>query len=180
MLQLRYTVHLIRFGGACGCRANTEMAKTEPATKASSSAVVGTTGVLATAWDERTGRANWGPSAAGGMFPQPDGISHKPPGGRPRRRCGHSKQRASRTEQPGGEPRATGLVVVVRSSRCRLAARPNTDRTPGNEIPTVAAYKRVATRLQRWPRRQASLKPYWANPPYGILEGAGETKWMAW
>jgi len=65
---------------------------------------------------ERTGRVNWGPSAARWGDPQPDGIIHKPSGGRQRRRCGHSKRWADRTIQPDGEPRATGLVEGVRSS----------------------------------------------------------------
>ena len=98
------------------------------ARKTLSQTLVGTTGVRATARDERTGRVNWGPSAAGGLVPQPGGIIHKPPGGRQRRRCGHSKRRASRTIQPVGEPRATGLAVVVRGCWCRLVARPITDK----------------------------------------------------
>src|SRR3989454_7305693 len=48
------------------------------ARKASLSALVGATGVRASARGERTGRANWGPSTASGRFPQPDGIIHKP------------------------------------------------------------------------------------------------------
>jgi hypothetical protein len=103
MLQLRYTVHLIRIGGTCGCRAGTDMAKTEPALKASSSADVGTTGVRATAWRVRTGRVNWGPSEAGGSARGRVGIIHKPPGGIQRRGYGHSKRRAGRTIQPVGE-----------------------------------------------------------------------------
>ena len=89
--------------------------------------LAGTTGVRATARDERTGRLNWGPSGAGGLVPQRDGIIHNPSGSRQRRRCGHSKRRSSRTLQPGGEPRATGLAVGVRSQRCRLDASPTTD-----------------------------------------------------
>src|SRR5882672_9101838 len=127
--------------------------------KTSLSALVGATGVRVTARGEWTGRVNWGPSAAGGLVPQPDGIMHKPLGGRQRRRCGHSKPRACRTIQPAGEPRATGPAIVVRSSRCRLVARPTTDKTPGNEIPTVTAYKQARKRLRRWPWRQAGLKP---------------------
>src|SRR5260370_23072808 len=109
--------------------------------KTSLSALVGATGVRPTAWGEGTGRLNWGPSAAGGLVAQPDGIIHKPLGGRQGRRCGHSKRRAGRTIQPAGEPRATGPAVVVRSSRCRLVERPTTDKTPGNEMPTVTAFK---------------------------------------
>ena len=171
MLQLRYTAHPFRMGGTCGCRANTDVAKAEPAMKASSYAVAGTTGVRATAWGERTDRVNWGPSAAGGLDPQPGGIRHKPPGGRPRRRCGHSKRRADRTIQPDGEPRATGPAVVVRSFRCRLVERPTTEQTPGTEIPTVTAYKRALTRPRRWPWRQAGLKPYWGKPTVRNFRG---------
>ena len=170
-LQLRYTAHVVRSRGTCGCRADADMAKAAPAAKQSSRAVAGTTGVRATAWGERTGRVNWGPSAAGGLVPQLDGIIHNPLGGRQRRRCGHSKRRAGRTIQPVGEPRATGLAVVVRSSRCRLVERPTTDKTPGNEIPTVTAYKRALTRLRRWPWRQASLKPYWGKPAVRNFRG---------
>ena len=139
--------------------------------KTSLSALVGATGVRATARGERTGRVNWGPSAAGGLVPQLDGIIHKPLGGRQGRRCGHSKRRAGRTIQPVGEPRATGPAVVVRSSRCRLVERPTTDKTPGNEIPTVTAYKRVWMRPRRWPWRQASLKPYWGKPAVQNFRG---------
>src|SRR6266545_1937850 len=171
MLQLRYTAHPVRMGGTRGCRASTEVAKAEPAMKASSYAVAGTTGVRATAWGERTDRVNWGPSAAGGLDPQPDGIIHKPPGGRQRRRCGHSKRRSGRTAQPVGEPRATGLAVVVRGSRCRLVARPTTDKPPGKEIPTVTAYKRAGFRPRRWPWRQAGLKPYWGKPTVRNFRG---------
>src|SRR5260370_42308637 len=59
--------------------------------------LVGATGVRATARGERTGRGNWGPSAAGGLVPELDGIIHKPVGGLQGRRCGHSKRRAGRT-----------------------------------------------------------------------------------
>src|SRR5438093_471243 len=76
MLQLRYASHLVRSRGNCGCRAAPNTAKAIPLRKASSYALTGTTGVRATAWGERTGRVNWGPSAAGGSVPQPDGISH--------------------------------------------------------------------------------------------------------
>src|SRR6266516_505150 len=100
-LQLRYTSHLFRIGGACGCRADTDLAKATPAVKESSNAIAGATGVRATAWGERTGRVNWGPSAVGGLDPQPGGIIHKPLGGRQRRGCGHSKRRAGRTAQTG-------------------------------------------------------------------------------
>src|SRR6266581_1108648 len=111
-LPLRYAAHLIRIGGSCGCRASADVAKAEPATKTSSCAVAGTTGVRATAWSQRTGGVNWGPSGTGGLTPQLAGIIHKPSGGRQRCRCGHSKRRSSRTIQPVGEPRATGPVVV--------------------------------------------------------------------
>jgi len=141
------------------------------ARKASLSALVGATGVRATARGERTGRVNWGPSAAGGLFPQPGGIMHKPSGGRQRRRCGHSKRGADRTIQPDGEPRATGLAVVVRGCWYRLVARPTTDKTLATEIPTVAAYKQARIRLRRWPRRQAGLKPYWGKPTVRNFRG---------
>src|SRR5687767_7093392 len=106
----------------------------------------------------RTDRVNWGPSAAGAIAQGQAGIIHKPAGGVQRRGCGHSKRRTGRTAKPAGEPRATGLAVVVRSSRCRLVERPTTDKTPGMEIPTVTAYKRVRTHPRRWPWRKASLK----------------------
>src|SRR3989441_5625180 len=170
-LQPRYATHLVRSRGVSGLRAGANSAKTEPAMKSSLNAIAGTTGVRATAWGERTGRVNWGPSAAGGLVLQPDGIIHNPLGGRQRRRCGHSKRRACRTEQPVGEPRATGLAVVVRSSRCRLVARPTTDKTPGNEIPTVTAYKQARKRPRRWPWRQAGLKPYWGKPTVRNFRG---------
>jgi len=141
------------------------------ARKTLSQALAGTTGVRATARGERTGRVNWGPSAAGGPDPQPGGIIHKPSSGRKRRRCGHSKRGAGRTIQPAGEPRATGPAVVVRSSRCRLVERPTTDKTPGNQIPTVTAYKRARTRPRRWPWRQAGLKPYWGKPTVRNFRG---------
>ena len=149
------------------------MAKAVPAMKTTSKAMAGTTGVRVAAWDERTGRINWGPSGAGGLVPQPGGIIHKPSGDPQRRRCGHSKRRSSRTLQPGGEPRATGLAVAVRSSRCRLGASPTTESTPGNEIPTVTAYKPARTRSRRWPWRAASLKPYWGKPAVRNFRGGG-------
>ena len=170
-LQPRYATHLVRSRGVSGRRAGANSAKTEPARKTSSRAIAGATGVRATAWGERTGRVNWGPSAAGGLVPQPDGIIHKPLGGRQRRRCGHSKRRADRTIQPDGEPRATGLAVVVRGCWCRLVERPTTDKTLATEISTVAAYKQARIRLRRWPRRQAGLKPYWGKPTVRNFRG---------
>ena len=92
MLQLRYATRVIRIRGICDRRANAKMAKAEPTSKQSSKADVGITGVRAAAWNERTGGVNWGPSAAGGLDPQLGGIIHKPPGGRQRRRGGHSKR----------------------------------------------------------------------------------------
>jgi len=172
-LQLRYATHRIRMGGTCGGRAGADVAKAIPTMKASSRAIVGTTGARAAAWGERTDRANWGPSAAGGLVPQPGGIIHKPPGGRQRRRCGHSKRGSGRTTQPAGEPRATGPAVVVRSPRCRLGASPTTDSTPGTEIPTVTAYKLVSEHQRRWPWRQAGLKPYWGKPTVRNFRGGG-------
>ena len=171
MLQLRYATRVIRIRGVCDRRANAKMAEAKPMSKESSNADVGNTGVRATAWGEGTGGVNWGPSAAGGLFPQPGGIMHKPSGGRQRRRCGHSKRRADRTIQPDGEPRATGLAVVVRGCWCRLVARPITDKTLATEIPTVAAYKQARIRLRRWPRRQAGLKPYWGKPTVRNFRG---------
>src|SRR6267378_1285580 len=173
MLQLRYTVHLIRIGGTCGCRAGTDMAKTEPALKALSSADVGTTGVRATAWRVRTGRVNWGPSEAGASARGRVGIIHKPPGGIQRRGYGHSKRRAGRTIQPVGEPRAIGPVVLVRGSRCRLDARPITEQTPRTEIQTVTAYKLAVIRPRRWPWPEAGLKPYWGKPTVRNFRGGG-------
>ena len=171
MLQLRYATRVIRIRGVCDRRANAKMAKAKPTSKESSNADVGITGVRATTRSERTGRVNWGPSAAGGLVPRPDGIIHNPLGGRQRRRCGHSKRRADRTIQPDGEPRATGLAVVVRGCWYRLVARPTTDKTLATEIPTVAAYKQARIRLRRWPRRQAGLKPYWGKPTVRNFRG---------
>ena len=88
-----------------------------------------------------------------------------------RRGYGHSKRRADRTIEPVGEPRAIGLVVVVRSSGCRLDASPTTDTTPGTEIPTVTAYKQAWMRLRRWPWLEASLKPYWGKPTVRNFRG---------
>src|SRR2546427_1161765 len=59
-LQLRYATHLFRSRGNCGGRASAKVAKAEPATKTTSKAVAGTTGVRAAAWGERIGRVNWG------------------------------------------------------------------------------------------------------------------------
>ena len=171
MLQLRYATHVFWNGGTCGCRANAKVAKAVPAMKTASNAIAGTTGVRVAAWDERTGRVNWGPSVAGGLVPQPGGIIHKPSGDQQRRRCGHSKQRSGRTIQPAGEPRATGPAVAVRSLRCRLDGSPTTDQTPGMEIPTVTAYKQALTRLRRRPWRQAGLKPYWGKPAVRNFRG---------
>ncbi len=139
--------------------------------KESSSTIVGTTGVRTTAWGERTGGVNWGPSAAGKPVLQPGGIIHKSPGGCQRRRCGHSKRRPGRTIQLAGEPRATGLVVVVRSLRCRLVERPTTEKTPQTEIPALAAYKQARMRPRRWPLAEASLKPYWGKPAVRNFRG---------
>jgi hypothetical protein len=170
-LQLRYTTHAFWLVGVCGCRAATNSAKAISVMKASSRAVAGTTGVRAAAWSQRTGRVNWGPSAAGGLMPQPSGIMHKPLGGRQRCRCGHSKQRTARTIQPGGEPRATGRAVLVRNRWCRLDASPTTDKTPPVEVRTVLAYKQAWTRLRRWPMRFARLKPYWGKPAVRNFRG---------
>ena len=170
-LPPRYATHWVRIRGTGGRRAGANSAKTKPAVKTSSQATAGTTGVRVTAWSEGTDGINWGPSAAGGTGPQPGGIIHKPLGGRQRRRCGHSKRRAGRTIEPVGEPRATGSAVVVRSSRCRLAARPTTEPTLRTEIPTVTAYKPGLTRWRRWPWRQVGLKPYWGKPAVRNFRG---------
>ena len=143
------------------------------ARKTSLNALAGTTGVRVTARGEWIGRVKWGPSGAGGLVPQSGGIIHKPLGGFQRRRCGHSKQRSGRTIQPAGEPRATGLAVMVRRSRYRLVARPITESTPGTETLTVTAYKRARPRPRRWPWRQASLKPYWGKPAVRNFRGGG-------
>ena len=173
-LQLRYAV--LAGSETRGTVVAESMQRRRRLTSASrplSPTLAGTTGVRATARDEGTGRVNWGPSGAGGLDPQLDGIIHNPSGGRQRRRCGHSKRRSSRTLQPGGESRATGLAVVVRSSRCRLGASPTTEPTPGNEIPTVTAYKPARTRRRRWSWREASLKPYWGKPAVRNFRGGG-------
>ena len=171
-LQLRYA-NLARSGTRGDVVAEPVQRRRRPTStkKTSLGAFVGATGVRATARGEWTGRVNWGPSAAGGLVPQPDGIIHKPSGGRQRRRCGHSKQRSGRTIQPVGEPRATGPAVVVRSSRYQLVARPIMDKTPGIEIPAVTAYKQVLRHLRRWPWRQAGLKPYWGKPTVRNFRG---------
>src|ERR1051325_5508309 len=171
MLQLRYTTHAFRKRGVCGCRASTNLAKAAPAAKQSSRAVAGTTGVQTAAWGERTGGVNWGPSVAGEVVSQPDGIIHKPSSGHQRRRCGRSKQRADRTIQPAGEPRATGLVVQVRSPQCRLDASPITGHTLRTEIRTVTAYKPMRTHRRRWPLQETSLKPYWGKPAVRNFRG---------
>src|SRR5436190_6405319 len=108
-LQPRYAAHLVRSRGISGRRAGANSAKTEPAMKTSLSAIVGTTGVRATAWGEWIDRINWGPSVACGLDSQLGEIIHNSLGGYQRRRCGHSKRGADRTIQPVGEPRATGL-----------------------------------------------------------------------
>lgn len=151
-LQLRYTAHAIRNRGVCGCRADTDMAKAAPAAKQSSRAVAGTTGVQATAWGKRTGRVNWGPSAAGGVDPQPDGIIHKPSDGRQRRGCGHSKRRSCGTAQPAGEPRATGRGTLSQRPGVPLGRKSDYGtKTHSEEIETVVAYKRVLQVSKRGP-----------------------------
>ncbi len=144
-LQLRYATHAIRNRGVWGCRASTKVAKAASAMKALLRAVAGTPGVRVTAWGERTGGVNWGPSGAGGLNPRCDGIIHKPAHGRQRRRCGHSKRRSGRTIQPVGEPRATGLAVVVRGLRCRLKR--------GQTITFPMAGLGAAVRLADMPRQ---------------------------
>ena len=127
-LQLRYAAHAIWNRGTCGCRAGADSAKAEPARKTLLSALVGATGVRATAWGERTGRVNWGPSAAGGLDPQSGGIIHKPLGSRQRRRCGHSKRGAGRTYNRLGsqgplDPRSWSDVLGAAWSKDRLRTK---------------------------------------------------------
>jgi hypothetical protein len=152
-LKLRDTTHAIRMWDYVVAEPLRMRRRPVSARKRSSGALAGTTGVQATARGERTDRINWGPSAAGELVSQPEGIMNKPEGGWQRRRCGHSKQRSGWTTQPVGEPRATGLAVQVRNLRCRLVARPTTDKTPKTEIRTVTAYKRAWERSRRWPWR---------------------------
>src|SRR5260370_32554952 len=92
--------------------------------KISSRALSGITGVQAAARGERIGRVKWGPSAAGELVSQPDGIRHKPEGGQQRRRRGRSKQRSGWKTQPAGDPRATGRAARVRKLPCSLVRRP--------------------------------------------------------
>ena len=165
--------HLIRIDGNCSVRANMKVAKTEPPTKNSSFAVGGATGVRTTAWEERVGRVNWGPSGVCGLDSQPDGIRHKPLGGRQRRRCGRSKQRSSRTIQPAGEPRTTGPAGGISSLRCRLDASPVTELPSKLRMPAVTAYKPAKDVERRWPWRQAGLKPYWGKPAVRNFRGGG-------
>jgi hypothetical protein len=172
-LPLRDTTRAFRKRGTWGGRASAKVAKATPAAQTSLSAAAGTPGVRTTAWGERTGGVNGGPSGAGGRVPQPDGIIQKPPGGAPRRGGGQSQRRADRTAQPDGEPRAPGLAVAVRCTRCRWVARPTTDKPPGAEIPTVTAYQRARGRWRRWPWREAGLKPYWGKPTGRNLRGGG-------
>src|SRR5258708_25770766 len=144
--------------------------------KISSRALSGITGVQAAARGEGIGRINWGPSAAGELVSQPDGIMHKPEGGRQRRRWGRRKQRSGGTTQPAREPRATGLAVRVRSLRCRVVARPITDPTLWTEIRRRTAYKPAWRRWRRWPWRQAGLKPYWGKPAVRNFRGGGRNE----
>jgi len=173
MLQLRYTVHRIRIGGTSGCRASAELAQGSTNDEGIVKGSRWDHRSTGNGMDRRTGRVNWGPSAASGSVPQSEGIIHKPFDGRQRRRCGHTKRGSDRTIQPVGEPRATGLVVVVRRLRCRLDASPITEQTPKPEIPTVVAYKQACPRLRRWPLREAGLKPYWGKPTVRNFRGGG-------
>jgi hypothetical protein len=111
--------------------------------KKSSRALSGITGVQAAARGERIGRVNWGPSAASEQVSQPDGIMHKPEGGRQRRRCGHSKQRAGRTTQPAGSQGPLDPWFKSEVLGAALVERPITDRTSKTKIRTVMAYKSV-------------------------------------
>jgi len=128
--------------GWCDCRATEDVAKANACGEGVVESTRRNHRVQAAARGEGIGRVNWGPSAAGELVSQPDGIMHKPEGGRQRRRCGCSKQRSGWTTQPAGEPRATRLAVQVRSLWGRLVARPITDPTLRTEIRTVTAYKR--------------------------------------
>ena len=175
-LQPRYATHLVRSRGVSGRRAGANSAKTEPAMKTSLNAIAGTTGVRVTAWGERTGRVNWGPSAAGGLVLQPDGIIHNPLGGRQRRRCGHSKRRACRTEQPVGEPRATGRVDEVEPAS-DAGRKPDYGIKRARRRPKL--WQLISLRRQRRSLLTTRLKPYWGKPTVRNLEGAEETKWMA-
>jgi hypothetical protein len=136
--------------------------------KKSSKALSGVTGVQAAAHGEGIGRVNWGPSAASELDSQPGGIMHKPEGGRQRRRCGHSKQRAGRTTRPAGEPRATGPVVQVRSLRCRMVERPITDLTSRTEIRTVTASKCILRKNKR--------RCYWTLVPLDATDANGQQR----
>jgi hypothetical protein len=59
---------------------------------------------------QRTGRANWGTSAAGAQAQDQADIIIKPPGGVQKLGYGHSKRRSCGTLQPMEEPRAIGPV----------------------------------------------------------------------
>lgn len=90
--KLRKTIHSIRkkWGNVIAEPLRT-WRRPMSARKKSSRALAGVTGVQAAARGEGIGRVNWGPSVASELVSQPDGIMHKPEGGRQRRRCGHSK-----------------------------------------------------------------------------------------
>lgn len=175
-MKLRNTTHEIRKWDAVVAELLQRRRRPVSAGKQSSKALAGATGVQATARGERTNGINWGPSAAGQLVWQLEGISHKPESGWQRRRCGHSKLGSEGTTQPLGEPRATGLAVQVRRLRCRLVARPLTDKTSQNEIRTVTAYKPVWKHWRRRPLRQAGLKPYWGKPVVRNFRGGGRNE----
>jgi len=175
-LQLRYAAHLIWIGGNCGRRVRAERTKAIPTRKRSSQALVGATGVRVAAWGEGTGRVNWGPSAVGGLFPQPLGISHNPRSDRQKCRWGRSKRRSGRTEQPAGEPRTPGPVGLVGRFRCRLDASPTTEYPPIWLDHPVADYKRTAPEARRCPWREAGLKPYWGKPTVRNFRGGGRNE----
>src|SRR3974390_1937954 len=84
------------------------------------------------------------------------------------------RSKPSSHNRPGrwGDPAQESSVVnVLRSPRCRLVARPTTDKTPGAETPTVTAYKQAPTRPRRWPWHQVGLKPYWGKPAVRNFRG---------
>jgi hypothetical protein len=148
----------------------------ESVRKQSSRALAGTTGVQATARWERTSRVNWGPSAAGELSSQPEGIMHKPKGG-----C-RGADVAIVSNEPAGQHNQLGSQGPLDwrfESEGFGAARSQdltTDKTPKSEIRTVTAYKPVCKHWRRWSSRQASLKPYWGKPAVRNFRGGWEKR----
>jgi hypothetical protein len=68
-----------------------------------------------------------GTLCGGRAEPAGGGILHKPPGSRPRRRGGHSKQGAGRTRQPAGGQGYWSPGRGQKNSRCPLVEGPTTD-----------------------------------------------------